>query len=117
MVQADEVDDAVTASGASEPPADLADGLVRRAARWLPELGELAAETARIGVRAMPADGHSVVGPQGGVAGYYVAVTHSGVTLAPFLGRVVAEELLRGRSDPRLAPFRPDRFWRANGGP
>jgi glycine/D-amino acid oxidase-like deaminating enzyme len=110
MVQADGIDDAVTAAGACEPPANLAADLVRRAARWLPGLAGLDAETARIGIRAMPADGHSIVGPQGGVAGYYVAVTHSGVTLAPFLGRVIAEELLRGRPDPRLASFRPDRF-------
>jgi len=115
MVQADWVDDAVTASQADEPPADLALNLVQRAARWLPGLSGFGAETARIGIRAMPADGYSVVGPQDGVAGYYVAVTHSGVTLAPFLGRVVAEELLRGRPDPRLATFRPDRF-RASGG-
>jgi glycine/D-amino acid oxidase-like deaminating enzyme len=116
MVQADSVDDAVTASQADEPPADLALDLVRRAARWLPGLGGFGVETARIGVRAMPADGYSVVGPQDGAAGYYLAVTHSGVTLAPFLGRVVAEELLRGRPDPRLAAFRPDRFQGSGGG-
>jgi glycine/D-amino acid oxidase-like deaminating enzyme len=67
-------------------------------------------EFARLGIRAMPADGHSVVGPQGGVSGYYVVVTHSGVTLAPFLGRAAAAEILQDRVDPRLAPFRPDRF-------
>ncbi|HLW47916.1 MAG TPA: FAD-dependent oxidoreductase [bacterium] len=110
MVQADEVDDAVTAAGASEPPADLADALVCRAARWLPDLAGLHVETARIGIRAMPADGHSIVGPQGGVAGYYVVVTHSGVTLAPFLGTVAADELVRDPPDARLASFRPDRF-------
>lgn len=110
MVQAEDVDDAVTAGRASEPPADLAGDLVRRAAQVLPGLAGLGPETARIGIRSMPADGHSVVGPQGGVAGYYVVVTHSGVTLAPFLGSVAADELLRGRPDPRLAPFRPDRF-------
>ena len=110
MVQADEVDDAVTASGASEPPAGLANELVRRAAHLLPGLAGIGVETAHIGIRAMPVDGHSIVGPQGGVAGYYVVVTHSGVTLAPFLGAAAADEILRGRSDPRLAPFRPDRF-------
>jgi len=110
MVQADDVDDAVTASGASSPPADLAADLVRRAAALLPGLAGLNAESARLGIRAMPADGHSVVGPQGGVSGYYVVVTHSGVTLAPFLGAVAAEEILRGGTDARLASFRPDRF-------
>jgi glycine/D-amino acid oxidase-like deaminating enzyme len=110
MVQADDIDDTVTASGASEAPPDLAADLVRRAAALLPGLAGLDAETARIGIRAMPADGHSVVGPQAGVSGYYVVVTHSGVTLAPFLAMVAADEILRDRQDPRLATFRPDRF-------
>jgi glycine/D-amino acid oxidase-like deaminating enzyme len=110
MVQADDVDDAVTSARAQTPDMPLAAGLVHRLARWLPGLQGLDAESARIGIRAMPADGRSVVGPQHGVGGYYVAVTHSGVTLAPFLGRVVADEILRGRPDQRLAEFRPDRF-------
>ena len=113
MVQADDIDAAVTAAAADEPPADLADELVRRAARLLPGLAGVGHEHARLGIRAMPADGHSVVGPHAGVSGYYVVVTHSGVTLAPFLGIVAANEMLGGRPDPRLAPFRPDRFARA----
>ncbi len=110
MVQADDVDDAVTASGASAPPPDLAVELVRRAAELLPGVAGAGVESARIGIRAMPADGYSIIGPQGGVSGYYVVVTHSGVTLAPFLGAVAADEILGGRPDSRLASFRPDRF-------
>ncbi len=40
----------------------------------------------------------------------YAVATHSGVTLGPLLGRLVAEELIDGRSSPLLATFRPDRF-------
>ena len=36
----------------------------------------------------------------------YVALTHSGVTLAPLLGELIARDL-QGDADPRLAPFRP----------
>ena len=110
IIQADDVDEIVTAGSVSEPRADLAADLVRRATALLPGLEGVAPETARIGVRAMPADGRSIVGPQGGVSGYYLVVTHSGVTMAPFLGTVAADELLLGRPDSRLAPFRPDRF-------
>jgi glycine/D-amino acid oxidase-like deaminating enzyme len=110
MVQADDVDEAVTASRADEPPPGLAAELVGRASELLPGLAGLPPETARLGIRSMPADGHSVVGPQGGVAGYYVVVTHSGITLAPSLAHAAAAEILHGRIDPRLAPFRPDRF-------
>lgn len=112
LVQADEVDDVVTGSRASEAPSDLAADLVRRAAEWLPGLAGAGVESARLGIRSMPADGRTVIGPQGGLLGYYAIVTHSGVTLAPFLAAAAAGEILTGRSDPRLALFRPDRFAR-----
>ncbi|MBC8035894.1 MAG: FAD-binding oxidoreductase, partial [Rhizobiales bacterium] len=41
--------------------------------------------------------------------GLYVAVTHSGVTLAPAIGLFAARELLEGRRDPLLASYGPDR--------
>jgi glycine/D-amino acid oxidase-like deaminating enzyme len=110
MVQADDVDDAVTASSADTPPPELAAELVRRAAALLPGLAGMPPESARLGIRAMPADGHSVVGTQGRVEGYYVVVMHSGVTLAPFFGAVAAAEISGGTPDRRLATFRPDRF-------
>jgi len=114
MVQADDVDDAVTASGVSEAPPDLAAALVRRAAALLPGLDGAGVESSRLGIRAMPADGRTVIGPQGGVAGYYAIVTHSGVTLAPYLAAAAAGEILAGRLDPRLSAFRPDRFGSSN---
>jgi glycine/D-amino acid oxidase-like deaminating enzyme len=48
------------------------------------------------------------------VAGYYAIVTHSGVTLAPYLAAAAAGEILAGRLDPRLSAFRPDRFGSSN---
>jgi len=45
------------------------------------------------------------------VQGYYLAVTHSGVTMSPFLGRCVADEVVRGQARPELADFRPARFF------
>ena len=43
--------------------------------------------------------------------GYYVAVTHSGITLSPLLGKLAAAEIITGRPDPALAAFRPARFF------
>jgi glycine/D-amino acid oxidase-like deaminating enzyme len=40
----------------------------------------------------------------------WVLATHSGVTLGPLLGRVIAAEITRGAPSPTLAPFRPERF-------
>jgi glycine/D-amino acid oxidase-like deaminating enzyme len=44
-------------------------------------------------VRPMPADGQSIVGRLPGAPGLYVAVTHSGVTLAAHLAELITAEL------------------------
>lgn len=62
-----------------------------------------------IGFRPTPADGLLAMGRPRGRNGLYVAVTHSGVTLAPAVGLFAAQEILDGTRDPLLAPFDPDR--------
>lgn len=62
-----------------------------------------------VGQRAMPADGRTIASPAPGAEWLYVVATHSGVTLAPFLGEAVAEEVL-GAPSPALEDFRLDRF-------
>jgi glycine/D-amino acid oxidase-like deaminating enzyme len=63
-----------------------------------------------LGFRPMPTDGFPVVGRVPGAPDLYVAVTHSGVTLAPILGLHVRSELLHEREISALAPYRPGRF-------
>jgi glycine/D-amino acid oxidase-like deaminating enzyme len=84
--------------------------LLRRATEVLPCLEGVALEAARLGVRPIPADGLSAVGPIPGVDGAYLAVTHSGATLCLALGLRVAAELVNQNQAPDLAPFRPVRF-------
>jgi glycine/D-amino acid oxidase-like deaminating enzyme len=84
--------------------------LLERARQVLRALEEAEVVEARFGMRPVPADGHSCVGALSGIPGYYEAVTHSGVTLGPLLGRLLAREILTGEVDPLIAPFRPDRF-------
>jgi glycine/D-amino acid oxidase-like deaminating enzyme len=84
--------------------------LLQRARRLLPALEEAEIVEARFGWRPVPADGHSCVGGLSRLPGYYEAVTHSGITLGPLLGRLLAREILTGEVDPLVAPFRPDRF-------
>lgn len=55
--------------------------------------------------RPIPRGGLPVVGRADAVDGLYVAVMHSGITLAPAIGRFVAEELVEGIRDPLLKPF------------
>jgi len=84
--------------------------LLARASAFLPELAHAHVETMKLGVRPMPQDERPIVGPVPGVEGLYVAVTHSGVTLAPLVGRLAAQEITTGQPDPLLAEYRIERF-------
>jgi glycine/D-amino acid oxidase-like deaminating enzyme len=85
--------------------------LVLRARALLPCIGAVEPEAVRIALRPIPADQFSAIGPVPRVAGYYLAITHSGVTLSPFIGIAVADELMRDRQRAELADFRPSRFF------
>lgn len=62
-----------------------------------------------VGWRPVPADGLPAIGPLD-VPGLYVATMHSGATLGPLIGELVAAEVLSGANSSLLAPFRPGRF-------
>lgn len=63
-----------------------------------------------VGFRPMPGDGYPIIGRVPTVDGLYLAVMHSGITLAPVVGMFAAEEILDGRRDPLLKPYGPERF-------
>jgi glycine/D-amino acid oxidase-like deaminating enzyme len=95
----------------SGPDAMRAGGQVLTvAADVVPALRETRIESTRVGVRPIPHDGLPVVGLLPGLQNLYVAVTHSGVTLALILGRLIAREVALHRPEPVLAPFRPERL-------
>jgi glycine/D-amino acid oxidase-like deaminating enzyme len=58
-----------------------------------------------VGRRPIPKDGFPAVGRADGIPGLYTAVMHSGITLAPAIGRFVADEVLTGRRDSLLEPY------------
>ena len=64
----------------------------------------------KIGTRPVPIDGFPVVGNIEGHKGVFVAVMHSGVTLAPLIGQLLASEMLKSSKSPLLETFRPSRF-------
>ena len=96
----------------AETKESLCSELLERARLVVPALENAKFEGARVGVRPVPEDGLSCVGAVSAVPGYYEAVTHSGVTLGPLVGRLLAREVLTGEVDPLIAPFSPDRFAR-----
>ncbi len=117
MLHRNDTDATLAADLAPSPGMTEAQVLVARAARLLPSIAGARPEAARIAVRPIPKDGRSAVGPVPGLDAYYLIVTHSGVTLGPFLARLVADEILRGRAAPELESFRPSRFFAGNLGP
>jgi len=83
--------------------------LITLAKEYLTGLPEVNAEEVIIGWRPLPLDGHPVIGPSPADPHAYVAVMHSGVSLAAIVGELVAEEMLTGERAPVLATFRTDR--------
>jgi glycine/D-amino acid oxidase-like deaminating enzyme len=111
MMRKDEMDEKVTLD--TVPTASMPQSLeiMRRAVELLPRLDNVKPEAARITARPIPKDGFSAVGPAPRVDGYYYVVTHSGVTMSPFLAACVADEIVRGKERSELATFRPSRFF------
>ncbi|MEL7464129.1 MAG: FAD-binding oxidoreductase [Pseudomonadota bacterium] len=60
-----------------------------------------------LGTRPAPADGLPIIGPA--AEGLYLAVMHSGVTLAALVGELAAKEVIGEKQD-QLAAFRLERF-------
>ena len=111
MLHWDATDPTISPDTPCDPALPQARDLVARARRLLPMIGAVEPEAVRVGVRPIPGDHLTAAGPMPRVRGYYVAVTHSGVTMSPFLGVLVADEVLNGRERPELADFRPARFF------
>ncbi len=63
-----------------------------------------------LGFRPMPSDGLPIVGYVPGSSHVYLAVMHSGVTLAPIMGQLISRELLGDSGTDALGPYRPGRF-------
>ncbi|MEU6325555.1 FAD-dependent oxidoreductase [Streptomyces sp. NPDC047009] len=93
-----------------EDPVELARLLHESARHVVPELGNSRIAQTRVVNRPVPADGYPTVGAVPCVPGYYEAVSHSGITLGPVIGRLLASEILSGKKDEMLADFRPERF-------
>ena len=88
-----------------------ADDLLSRAAQYLPGLAEAKAIPVPVGWRPMPLDGYPTLGYTSESPNLYIALTHSGVTLAPVISQLAALEICENvRADAVLSPYRPERF-------
>jgi glycine/D-amino acid oxidase-like deaminating enzyme len=87
-----------------------ADDLLARATHYLPALAAARALPVPVGYRPMPLDGLPVLGFAEAVPNLYIALMHSGVTLAPLVGELATIEIVDGVRVDRLASYRPERF-------
>ena len=84
--------------------------MARRACQLIPALSRARVVRSFAGVRPVPPDDISILGPTAEVEGLIWAVTHSGVTLAPLMSEIVAD-FVEGTEphpdwDSRLSPER-----------
>ena len=108
MMRHYDFDEMVSEDTPVDPIPSFLDSLLERVVKVVPGLAGTHIESVRIGVRPIPADGLSAIGPL--VPGLYVIASHSAVTLGALFGRLAAQEILTGEVDPRLADFRPTRL-------
>ena len=87
-----------------------ADDLLSRAVHYLPALAGAQAIPTPVGYRPMPIDELPVIGFCEAAPNLYIALMHSGVTLAPLVGELTTVEIVDGARVEMLAPYRPERF-------
>lgn len=110
MLHSYEHDTKVRADTPVMPPPALAADVLELARAHVASMGSASVESVRIGVRPLPADGFPILGWVDGVDGLYVAVTHSGFTLAPLVADLVQSEVFSEIDERALRAFRPSRF-------
>jgi glycine/D-amino acid oxidase-like deaminating enzyme len=83
-------------TAATDASVDDAEQILKQVQRFLPALSGVAIERVTLGYRVMPHDEFPKIGFTGQCSNLYVAAMHSGVTLAPLVGELAAQEILEG---------------------
>lgn len=89
---------------------EAGESLLKHAANSLPQLETADVEKVTLGWRVLPQDGHPIIGFTKQAADIYVAAMHSGITLAPLVGKYAVAEILEGIQVDQLQHYRLDRF-------
>lgn len=110
LLEHEEMEETIGFDTITDPPPPGAVELLHRARRLVPALENTELRGAEICIRPLPTDGYPIVGRCPEIEACYVVVTHSGVTLAPYLAKLVANEVLNDADEQILAPYRPQRF-------
>ena len=79
------------------------------AEQFVPGILSAEIEDVFIGWRPLPVDGHPVLGRSPNQQAAYLAIMHSGVSLAPIIGELAAKEIISGQHAAGIEPYRPNR--------
>ena len=113
LMAADDTDGLVSESRSRDVACHAAKLLLARTTQLIPDckgIELLDRCQIKVGIRGVPNDGRSIAGPALSAEGLYLVITHSGVTLAPILGQLIANCIETGVVPEQLLPFSLDRF-------
>ncbi|MDJ0615110.1 MAG: FAD-binding oxidoreductase [Rhizobiaceae bacterium] len=102
-----------TTQAGSAPLADmtqLGKQLSDYLAELAPELSGTEFINSTVGTRPQPADGLPVIDVVNEQGNIHLAVMHSGITLAPFVGKVIAHQVETGKQHQDVVPYSLSRF-------
>ena len=85
-------------------------GILRNAIRKVPTVRDTSVLRVFSGLRPIPPDDLPYLGVVRDIPGFYVAATHSGITLSPVLGKVISELVCDGHTEIPLEHYNPMRF-------
>ena len=97
-------------SVSSDDSREHADDMLARAVERVPAIRGASITPVPVGYRPMPMDGLPILGFTRAVPNMYVAVMHSGVTLAALVGEFAAIEIADGVPVGLFEPYRLERF-------
>jgi len=110
LLHSDEHNRKVDPAGRPERANELAGEVIEAVSAHLDLASKPSLDRGTIGIRALTSDLLPAIGWLPHSDRVYAAVTHSGITLAPLLGELIAAEIVYGTNEPLLQPFRHARF-------
>lgn len=110
LLQAPDLDDRADPAYQASIDGFVGQEILQRLQRLFAATDHARIERLSVGQRSRPADGLPAAGFLTPKQKAYVVATHSGMTLGPLLGRLVAQEIVQGQRDPLLADYAPDRL-------
>lgn len=110
LLQSTDLDDHASPVAPAAAEGFIGQEMLRRLGRLFDHTEQASIERLAVGQRSRPADGLPAIGYVTPLRRVYLMVTHSGITLAPILGRLTAQEVLSDHRPALLADFSPQRL-------